>query len=60
MADTKKYYVGIQIYNTFYIEADSKEAAESQVREFDCYKTLDGCDLNIASIDEITWENNDG
>tara|TARA_B100000767_G_scaffold243698_1_gene241522 strand:+ start:1893 stop:2075 length:183 start_codon:yes stop_codon:yes gene_type:complete len=59
MADKKAYYVGIQIYNTFYIEADSKENAENQVRELDCYATLDGCDLNIADITEITWENND-
>ena len=58
MAKLKRYYVGIQIYNTFYIEADSKEDVENQVREFDCYQIADGCNLNIASIDEITRENN--
>ena len=56
MAKLKRYYVGIQIYNTFYIEADSKEDAENQVQELDCYATLDGCDLNISSIDEIPQE----
>ena len=60
MAEQKAYYVSVQIYNTFYIAATSEEDAENQVRELDCYATLDECNLNIASIDEILQEDNDG
>ena len=56
MAKKKAYYVGVQIYNTFYIEAASKDDAEIQVQELDCYQTLDGCAIDIYSIDEIPQE----
>ena len=48
-----KYQVGIKIYNSFEIEADSEEDAEEKVRELDVYKTLDDCDYNITYVDEI-------
>ena len=48
-----KYQVGVKIYNSFEVEADSEEDAEMQVRELDVYKTLDDCDYNITYVDEI-------
>lgn len=56
MTKLKKYYVGVQIYNTFYIEATSEKDAENQVRDLDCHATLNECDINISAIDEITQE----
>jgi leucyl-tRNA synthetase len=49
----KKYQVGIKIYNTFEVEANSEEEAEEKVRELDVYKTLDDCDYNITYVDEV-------
>ena len=46
-----KYQVGITIYNSFEVEADSEEDAEYKVRELDVYKTLDDCDYNITYVD---------
>lgn len=48
----KNYAVGIKIYNTFYIEAESEEEAEQKVRDLDVYQTLDDCDYNITYVDE--------
>ena len=45
---SKIYQVKIEIYNSFNIKAETKEEAEKIVRELDCYKTLDNCDLRIA------------
>ena len=49
----KKYQVGIKIYNSFEVEAESEEEAEEKVRELDVYKTLMDCDFNITYVDEI-------
>ena len=48
-----KYNVGIKIYNSFEVEANSEEEAEEKVRELDVYKTLDDCDYNITYVDEV-------
>ena len=48
-----KYQVGITIYNSFEIEADSEEEAEELARELDVYQTLDDADYNITYVDEI-------
>ena len=48
-----KYQVGIKIYNSFEVEADSEEEAEQRVRELDVYETLDDCDFNITYVDQI-------
>ena len=52
----KKYQVGVKIYNSFEVEANSEEEAEEKVRELDVYKTLMDCDYNITYVDEIKWE----
>ena len=49
----KKYQVGVKIFNTFEVEANSEEDAEEKVRELDVYKTLMDCDFNITYVDEI-------
>ena len=48
-----KYQVGIKIYNSFEVEANSKEEAEEKVRELDVYQTLGDCDYNITYVDEV-------
>ena len=48
-----KYQVGVKIFNSFEVEADSEEDAEMQVRELDVYKTLMDCDFNICYVDEV-------
>ena len=48
-----KYQVGVKIYNSFEVEADSEEEAEEKVRELDVYATLNECDFNICYVDEI-------
>ncbi len=48
----KNYAVGIKIYNTFYIEAESEEEAEQKVREFSIESTLRDCDFNVEYVDE--------
>ena len=50
---TKEYYVSVKIYNTFNVLADSKEHAENIVRELGVYETLNECDFNITSVDEV-------
>ena len=52
----KKYQVGVKIYNSFEVEANSEEEAEEKVRELDVYATLRECDFNIYYVDEIKWE----
>jgi len=47
-----KYYVGMTIYNTFEIEADSEEEAEEKVRGLSVYATLDEADYNITYVEE--------
>ena len=49
----KKYQVGVKIYNSFQVEANSEEEAEEKVRELVVYKTLMDCDFNITHVDEI-------
>ena len=49
----KKYQVGVKIYNSFEVEANSEEEAEEKVRELDVYKTLMDCDFNITHVDEV-------
>ena len=48
-----RYQVGIKIFNSFEVEANSEEEAEEKVRELDVYETLDDCDFNITYVDEI-------
>ena len=48
-----KYQVGVKIFNSFEVEADSEEEAEQKVRELDVYKTLMDCDYNITYVDEV-------
>lgn len=48
-----KYQVGVKIFNSFEVEADSEEEAEEKVRELDVYKTLMDCDFNICYVDKI-------
>ena len=49
-----KYYVGLTIYNTFEVEADSEEQAEEKVRDLSVHATLDEADYNITYVDEIS------
>ena len=49
----QKYQVGVKIYNSFEVEADSEEEAEIKVREMDLYDTFKHCDFNICYVDEI-------
>ena len=48
-----KYKIGITIYNTFEVEADSKEIAEYIVREYCNDAILNDCDFNVTYADEI-------
>ena len=48
----KNYAVGIKIYNTFYVEAESEEEAEQKVRELSIESTLRDCDFNVEYVDE--------
>ena len=48
-----KYQVGITIYNSFEVEADSKEEAESKVRDYSNTEILDDCDFSITYTEEI-------
>ena len=47
------YQVGIKIYNSFEVEADSEEEAEEKVRELDVYATLNECDFNITYVEKV-------
>jgi len=48
-----KYQVGIQIYNSFEVEANSEEEAEEIVRELSIESTLRDSDYTITYVDEI-------
>ena len=48
-----KYYVGLTIYNTFEIEADSEYEAEEKVRDLSLEDTLDDADYNITYVEKI-------
>ena len=48
-----KYQVGVKIYNSFEVEADSEEEAEEKVRELSIESTLRDSDFNITYVDEI-------
>ena len=48
-----KYDVSITIYNSFEVEADSKEQAEEIVRELSVHETLDCADYNINYVEEL-------
>ena len=48
-----RYQIGITIYNTFEVEADSKEIAEYKVREYCNDAILNDCDFNLTYADEI-------
>ena len=48
----KNYAVGIKVYNTFYVEAESEEEAEEKVRELSIESTLRDSDFNITYVDE--------
>jgi len=48
-----KYIVGVKIYNSFEVEADSEEEAEEKVRELSIESTLRDSDFNITYVDEI-------
>lgn len=50
-----KYQVGITIYNTFEVEADSKDIAEYKVREYCSDAIQDDCDFNVTYADEIIF-----
>tara|TARA_Y100000996_G_scaffold412557_1_gene398960 strand:+ start:1369 stop:1563 length:195 start_codon:yes stop_codon:yes gene_type:complete len=50
-----KYQVGITIYNTFEVEADSKEIAEYIVREYCNDAILNDCDFNVTYADEVVY-----
>jgi predicted metal-dependent TIM-barrel fold hydrolase len=48
----KEYYVGITIYNSYCVTAESEEEAEDIVRDMDDAKLLDNSDFNVNYIDE--------
>ena len=48
-----KYQIGITIYNTFEVEADSKEEAQNKVRDYCNDAILNDCDFNLTYADEI-------
>ena len=45
------YKVGVVIYNSFTIEADTPEEASQIVRNYSCVDILDYSDFNVADID---------
>jgi len=49
----KEYYVGITIYNSYCVTAESEEDAEDIVRNMDDDKLLDNSDFNINYVDEV-------
>ena len=49
----KEYYVGISIYNSYCVTAESEEEAEDIVRDMDDDKLLDNSDFNINYVDEV-------
>ncbi len=51
-----RYQIGITIYNTFEVEADSKEEAQNKVRDYCNDAILNDCDFNVTYTDEIKDE----
>ena len=49
----KKYLVGIAIYNSFEVKADSEEEAKSVVRDMDNDEILKDSDFNITYEDNL-------
>ena len=49
----KKYLVGIAIYNSFEVEADSPEEARSVVSDMDNDEILKDSDFNITYEDNL-------
>ncbi len=50
------YHVGVTIFNTFCIEADTQEEAEFFVHNMDNNALLNQSDFNITFVDN--WSNN--
>tara|TARA_X000001036_G_scaffold342176_1_gene321667 strand:+ start:2332 stop:2517 length:186 start_codon:yes stop_codon:yes gene_type:complete len=48
-----KYQIGVTIYNTFEVEADSEEEAEMQIRTLSIESTLRDSDFNITYIEQL-------
>lgn len=48
-----KYYVGMTIYNTFEVEADSEFEAEQKVHDLSLEDTLEYAEFNITYVDEL-------
>ena len=48
----KKYLVGVTIYNSFEVKADSEEEAKSVVRDMDNDAILNDSDFNITYADD--------
>ena len=48
-----RYQIGITIYNTFEVEADSEEEAQNKVRDYCNDAILNDCDFNVIYADEI-------
>ena len=48
-----KYQVGVTIYNTFEVEANSEEEAEMEVRTLSIESTLRDSDFNITYIQQL-------
>ena len=51
-----KYYVGLSIYNTFEVEASSREDAEEKVRNLSIEDTFYDADYEIIYVDELKEE----
>ena len=54
--DMNKYHVGLSIYNTFVVEASSREDAKEKVRNLSMEDTLDCADYEIIYVDELKEE----
>ena len=52
----KTYSVGITIYNTFYVEAETPEDARQQVRDMGLQDLMFDSDFNITCTDEHMGE----
>jgi hypothetical protein len=48
----KSYYVGITVYNSVLVNANSKEEAERIVRELSDFELLDDADFNITYVQD--------
>ena len=48
-----RYQIGVTIYNTFEVEADSREEAQNKVRDYCNDTILTDCDFNISYADAL-------